>query len=187
MKTINRIALISFYVLLAFICTVFDCGCSPTVYVHGVPNLVLVRDGLWRSGQPTTQADWEYLKGVGITQVVKLNFESEGTDNGAIAAGLTVHYLGIEPSGDKDIFSNITNTFVKPDENMLVQAETVIQAGGGVLVHCTHGQDRTGEVIGRSRVIDDNWSKDEAYTEMLNNHFHSSLHGLHEAWENFSP
>jgi tyrosine-protein phosphatase SIW14 len=187
MKTIKQFAYSAFYVLLAFICTLCDCGCSPTVYVHGIPNLAQVRNGLWRSGQPSTSADWEYLKSLGINYVVKLNFESEGSDNGAVAAGMTVHYLGIEPSGGNGIFADIKHTFELPDERMLLKAETVIQAGGGVLVHCTHGQDRTGTVIGRSRVVDDHWLKSQAYTEMLNNNFHPSLRGLQEAWESFNP
>jgi protein tyrosine/serine phosphatase len=50
-------------------------------------------------------------------------------------------------------------------------------------VHCTHGQDRTGLIIGLYR-LNEGWTKDAAYKEMLVHHFHSSLHGLHEYWEN---
>jgi protein tyrosine/serine phosphatase len=162
-------------------------GCSPAVYTHGIPNLVQVEPRIWRSGQPTTAEQWQYLKSIGITRVVKLNFQSEGSDYGATAAGMTVHILSIQPEGDKDIFDNILNTFVKPDPARLVEIETAIELGGGVLVHCTHGQDRTGLAIGRYRVLYDGWSKDAAYAEMLANNFHPSLHGLHESWEDFEP
>jgi protein tyrosine/serine phosphatase len=162
------------------------CGCSPTVYNHGVPNLVQVDPGLWRSGQPTTVAQWQYLKSLGITQVVKLNFESEGSDSGAIAVGMSVKYLSIQPEGGVPL-EDIANTFVRPDPERLLEAEQTIEAGGGVLVHCTHGQDRTGLVIGRYRVLHNHWTKDAAYAEMLRNNFHPALHGLHESWEEFHP
>lgn len=175
--------LYSMYSWLAAVLVFF--GCSPTTYNNGVPNLVKVDSGLWRSGQPTTAQQWQTLKSLGITRVVKLNFESEGSDDGAIAVGMTVDVLSIQPEGDQDIFDNIANTFVQPDPARLVEIETAIELGGGVLVHCTHGQDRTGLVIGRYRVLHDGWSKDAAYTEMLANNFHSLLHGLHESWEQF--
>ncbi len=157
--------------------------CSPTTTSHGVPNLVEVAPGLWRSGQPTTEG-WTYLKSIGVRHVVKLNFESEGTDADAVDLGLDVHLLGVEPVGDADIFDDVRNTFVRPDAKKLAEAERVIEAGDGVLVHCTHGQDRSGLVIGTYRVRHDGWPKDKAYAEMISNHFHPELHGLHETWEN---
>lgn len=171
--------------LLSFILSLV--GCSTTTYVNGIPNLVQVKEGLWRSGQPTTIEQWRYLKDLGITRVVKLNAVSEGSDDGAIAVGMTVHVLSIQPEGDKDIIDNILNTFVQPDPARLVEIETAIELGGGVLIHCTHGQDRTGLVIGRYRVLHDGWSKDAAYDEMIKYGFHPELHGLHKSWEQFQP
>ncbi len=169
------------FVLLA----VLSVSCSKTTYTNGVLNLVQVEPGLWRSGQPIAASEWVYLKGQGVHHVVKLNFDSEGSDGGATAIGLDVHLLSIQPEGDKDLFDNISNTFVRPEVSKLVEAEKVIAAGGGVLVHCTHGQDRTGLVIGIHRVMHEHMSKDDAYHEMVENHFHPELHGLHEFWENF--
>ncbi len=163
------------------------CVNSPTVLTHGVPNLVKVEANLWRAGQPTTLEQWQYLKSLGITQVVKLNFETEGSDKGAESVGMKVHVLSIQPEGDLDLLDNITHTLVHPDATRLDEAEQVIESGGGVLVHCTHGQDRTGLVVGRYRVLHDGWTKDAAYAEMRKNNFHQALKGLHEAWENFQP
>lgn len=157
-------------------------ACSPTVYTHGVPNLVMVETGLWRSGQPTAEG-WAYLQSLGIRTVVKLNFDSEGSDDGARALGMTVHELSIQPEGDKDVFDNLVNTFVAPDASRIASAEAVIAAGGAVLVHCSHGQDRTGIVIGIHRLEHERWSKQAAYGEMIAHHFHPELNGLHEFWE----
>ncbi|HEY8097827.1 MAG TPA: tyrosine-protein phosphatase [Methylobacter sp.] len=173
----------SFLIFIFFILA----GCTPTIYVHNIPNFAQVEQGIWRSGQPVTDADWLYLKSIGVNHVIKLNFESEGTDNGATKAGLTVHVLSIQPEGDKDIFDNISNTFVAPNSKNLDAAEAILEAGGGVLIHCTHGEDRTSLGVGRFRVLHDKWTKDKAYQEMLQHHFHPELHGLHEYWENFHP
>jgi hypothetical protein len=145
---------------------------------------VQVEPGLWRSGQPTTAEGWAYLKSLGITQVVKLNFASEGDDVGAEDIGLIVHVFSIQPEGDLDLIDNIIHTYIPPDPWMVADADAAIDAGiaTGVLVHCTHGQDRTGYVIGRRR-LREHWSKADAYKEMLAHHFHPELHGLHEAWE----
>ena len=173
--------------LLAVVCVGSLLGCaSTTTYVHGIPNLSQVGPGIWRSGQPTSADQWLYLKSLGITKVIKLNMDGEGSDDGARAAGLTVYELGIEPEGDKDVFDNILNTFVKPDPNKVDEAEAIIEVGGGILVHCTHGQDRTGIAIGLHRVLHDHWTKDAAYQEMIKHGFHPELHGLHEFWENFN-
>jgi protein tyrosine/serine phosphatase len=161
-------------------------ACSPTVYIHGVPNLVKVHEGLYRSGQITTLDGWKYVASLGITRVVKLNFDEEGSDKDAEKIGLIVYSLPIEPRGDQDLFDNIANTFVHPDIVNVKRAEEIIKLGGGVLVHCTHGQDRTGYIVGRHRVLFNKWSTNDAYTEMLRNNFHPLLHGLHEGWEKFA-
>ncbi len=160
-------------------------GCTKTTYTGGVPNLVQVEPGLWRSGQPTTPAQWAALKKLGIVHVVKLNFDSEGSDNDATAAGMTVYHFNIQPEGDKDLFSNIEHTFAKPDARQISGALSTMSAGGGVLVHCTHGQDRTGLLVGLWRVMHSRWTKDAAYVEMLERGFHPELHGLHEFWEGY--
>lgn len=162
-------------------------GCRPTTMMHGIPNFAQVTPGVWRSGQPTTDADWSYLRSLGIAHVVKLNFPSEGSDEGAVRAGLTVHTLSLQPEGDRDLFDDIAATFVGPDRAVVLEAQRVIAAGGGVLVHCTHGQDRTGYIVGRYRVQQQGWAKELAYREMLSYGFHPELHGLHEAWEQFRP
>jgi hypothetical protein len=153
-------------------------GCaSHTYYVHGIPNLREVHPGLWRSGQPTTAEQWRYLKDLGVANVLKLNYDSEGSDAEATEAGLGVYAMSIQPSGDGNIFK-------QPDPEMLENAEAVTELPG-TLVHCTHGQDRTGLVVGRHRVLHDGWSKDAADQEMRAHGFHPALHGLHESWEHF--
>jgi protein tyrosine phosphatase (PTP) superfamily phosphohydrolase (DUF442 family) len=158
-------------------------GCTPAaVITHGVPNLAVVEPGVWRSGQPTPEG-WTYLYSLGVRHVVKLNMDSEGDDGPGELLGMSVHHIGIQPEGDKDIFDNVINTFVRPDPEMLSKALIVVKAGGGVLIHCTHGQDRTGLLVGMLR-LQEGITKNKAYAEMLAHGFHPELHGLQEFWEN---
>jgi hypothetical protein len=156
--------------------------------IPNLSNLYQVKPGLWRSGQPTTAEQWAQLKAMGVRRVIKLNFGTEGSDDGARAAGLIVHELSIQPDGDTDIFDAIGNVFQRPDPARLAEAQSILGLDwvrGGILVHCTHGQDRTGFVLGQYRVLVDGWSKSRAYGEMLQYGFHPLLHGLQEAWEDW--
>jgi len=158
-------------------------GCTPDKYVHGIPNLSNVTPTVWRSGQPTTADDWAYVKSLGVTDVVKLNYESEGTDQGAIDAGLRVHVLSVQPEGiDDEPIQSIPNTTIEPDRATLDEAQTIIASGAVVLVHCTHGSDRTGLAIGRYRHQTQMWSKSEAWKEMLRQGFRPELLGLVQFW-----
>jgi protein tyrosine/serine phosphatase len=76
----------------------------------------------------------------------------------------------------------LPSVFEKPDAANIQQAVDVLSKGGGVLVHCTHGQDRTGLVVGVYRVKHDGWSKDKAWDEMVHHDFHQELVGLVEFW-----
>ena len=178
-----------------------SCACATTTYNRGIPNLVQVDACVWRSGQPLKREQWETLKGLGITHVAKLNFETEGSDSGARELGIVVESFAIEPRGDLDVFDAFAHTFKHPDESVVASADTYIRRFapvtpadgqvlcpiGKLLVHCTHGQDRTGFAIGRYQVVVHGMSKDAAYEEMKSHHFHSRLHGIADAWEDWHP
>jgi hypothetical protein len=152
-------------------------GCSTTTFTHGVPNLVQVDPGVWRSGQPTTAEGWAYLRSLGIKRVVKLNFEAEGSDDGARAAGLEVRYLPIQPEGD------LASVFEAPDPAHLDAAVAALDARDGVLVHCTHGHDRTGIAVGKFRREKDHWKKSRAFREMIERGYHVELPALDVYWQ----
>jgi protein tyrosine/serine phosphatase len=156
-------------------------ACTPTVYTQGVPNLVQVdaQRNIWRSGQPVTAESWAYLRKLGITTVVKLNFEEEGSDQGANAAGMVVVYVPIEPKGD-------LLSVVEPINTSNVMAAVTAASVGNSLVHCTHGQDRTGATVGALRVLTFGWTKDQAWKEMTANHFHWELPVLMGWWLAFT-
>jgi len=137
---------------------------------------------VWRGGQPTTSEGWAYLKTLGVRRVVKLNFEpTEGSDDGARELGLEVDVLSMQPEGDEDVFDELAGTVVRPDPKLVDQAVAVL-AAGDAFVHCTHGQDRTGLVVGELRVRRQGWTRDRAWEEMLEHGFHPELLGLTSFW-----
>ena len=83
----------------------------------------------------------------------------------------------------EDKAKELGTVYYKDFRDLLGKAEAVSIATPGTFVHCSHGQDRTGLLVGLYR-LKQGWAKTNAYTEMLTNGFHPALHGLHEFWEN---
>jgi tyrosine-protein phosphatase SIW14 len=155
---------------------IFLCSCSTTVVTHGIPNLHQVENRVWRGGQPENLAAWQYLHDdLGILFDLKLNTEKEASDDLAKQAGMVVVKFPI---------TTWEQTLGMPKTFALLGAVSVIEGGkeGGIYVHCQHGQDRTGLVIGAYRVESEHWTKAEAYKEMKWNGFHPELDGLYQAW-----
>src|SRR5258708_26347081 len=74
-------------------------GCSPTRTTQGVPNFVEVGPKLLRGGQPSAEG-WKWLKEEnGVTAVVKLNYESEGSDDEARRLACASSSIRLSPRG----------------------------------------------------------------------------------------
>lgn len=148
------------------------CSCAPRKSVHGIPHFAQVEPGVWRGGQPN-QEGWDYLKSLGVKRVVKLNTGGVKSDGQGFSNGMEIVYLPI---------SFLDQTFGKPDPARLDAAISAIEPNG-TFVHCQHGQDRTGLVIGAYRVRSNHWTKHAAYEEMVSHGFHPILRGLYWAWQ----
>lgn len=150
-------------------------SCSPMVYTNGVPNLREVEPGLWRGGQPTDNG-WLYLHARGVKTVVKLNFDTEGSDDGATALGLSVRRVPFPPSDLGDMLKGPTVA-----QMQRVQALLADPSLRPLYIHCTHGQDRTGLAVGVYRVSQ-GWPKSKAWREMQADDYHELLLGLTDFW-----
>lgn len=146
-------------------------SCSTTQPQHGIPNLVQVGPRLYRGGQPSSLG-WAWLRSIGVTNVVKLNPESESSDADAITMGMVVQRFPISTAQQ--------NLGGHPPRALLEAAVAAI--GPDTYVHCEHGQDRTGLVVALWRMRQ-GWSKDQAQREMEICGFHPLLLGLSAAWE----
>lgn len=150
-------------------------GCSTMKWSHGVPNLATVSPGIYRGGQPTAEG-WQYLKDeLHVTLVVKLNTDAEGSD---AQSGITTIALPMPPS-------SFWSLLERPEASSVFQAVVAMGLSSGpVYVHCTHGQDRTGLVVGTYRLLHDEWTTQAAWNEMLDHGFHRTLLGLVSFWKN---
>ena len=149
-------------------------GCATRPVVNGVPNFAQVEAGLYRGGQPDEQG-WQFLRSLGVTNVVKLNRE----DADATPAGMSVHFIPLPPA-------TIWEAFRQPGSNEVWQAVQAMQLGG-TYVHCRHGRDRTGLVVGCYRVWIGGWSESAAAREMGALGYRWWIPGLAAFWKSVIP
>jgi len=130
--------------------------------------------GIYRSPRPTF-ADLSALKAQGVKYI--LNLEN---DSGAVAnerkwaAQLGMNYISEPMSG-----------FWSPNDSQVNRIVSVLAdpTKRPILVHCLHGEDRTGLIIGLHRVFHEGVTPAKAYAEMLANGFHRSLVFLNHYYE----
>jgi len=142
-------------------------------------NFYLVSTGIYRGGHPDS-GGLQYLKNLGITTIVDLEIgdlvESTPAKIDAEIAGATA--IGMndirEPMSAFELaLSSSFND--KINQILSILADPTQKP---VYVHCLHGQDRTGLVIGLERVINEGWTPAAAWSEMLERGFHPGFLGL---------
>jgi protein tyrosine/serine phosphatase len=126
--------------------------------------------GLYRSAQPQEEDFSGLVESAGIKSIVNLNNDESWME---LEREITAN-LGIT------LFEHPMSGFWSPTDE---QVDTTLMALNNpqsypVLLHCLHGEDRTGLIIGLYRVIFQNWSPQAAYQEMLDRGFHPILLGL---------
>lgn len=179
-------------------------ACVVDPITHGIPNLREVRSDYWRSGQPSdAEETWAYLREQKFTDVAKLDFYDESKESAnevemAARYGIKVHYLAINPTsrvlwgllsfGMTEVLRPEAETIAKINA-LLLEVRRDNQMGGRrkVLIHCTHGWDRTGLVSGMALVYNGDMTKDEAWAYMLSTNFHRIHWGLVREWDHFTP
>jgi protein tyrosine phosphatase (PTP) superfamily phosphohydrolase (DUF442 family) len=156
----------------ALACGVFLAGCAasfpqPPQDSFGLANFAKVDDDVYRSGQPDKQQIAHLVEHYGIKSVIKLNTEREPANSPLVKAphisGWSVLRKGPTDREIKEILDAI-DCAPKP-----------------VLIHCLHGQDRTGLIVGLWRIRHGATIAD-AYTDMMRRGFHASYPGVWKAW-----
>lgn len=130
---------------------------------------------VFRGGQPS-EIGFKLLSQMKIRTVLNIRKSSSAQieEERNLVHQLGMRYISVPLSGiltprdgDMKLIERIlTNTSYQP-----------------VFVHCLHGQDRTGLVIGLYRVFHDRISPHAAYQEMLDFGFHPILFGLNRYFE----
>ena len=159
-------------VILATLAIALCSGCATANIQHGIPNFRMVEPGVYRGGQPT-KAGFDYLKSIGVTNIIKLNILP--SDRYAAKIGITVHRFPI----------NIIDQILIGPRDQITLADYCIVPG--TYIHCSHGQDRTGLLVGYHRRTGEGWTKEAAYKEMRTDGFHPILFGLTRYWKSSVP
>lgn len=122
-------------------------------------NLAPVTRGvLWRSAQPRLDA-LITLADLGVRRIYRLN------DTGAVAVD---DESRVAAASLIEVELDALATFA-PEMGAVAAIVGMIRAdvaaGVGVCVHCEHGRDRTGLVIGAYRLLVSEWTLDQALAE----------------------
>lgn len=145
------------------------CASTPPPSLPGVPiaNFRKVDSGIYRGGQPD-QNGYQYLQSIGVKTVLKLNADA------AIAEPFWAGNAGI------NLVEVSLSAFLAPSSSDINKALAVLKdpKQQPVFVHCEHGEDRTGLVVGIYRIEVDHWTPKVAHDEMLVDGFHEELIGL---------
>lgn len=167
-EVIRRRGLVQNASLLLLLVLVLGCRTAPTQ--SGVVNFGVAPGYVFHGGQPT-QPGWIFLHDVlHVTNVVKLNLATEGSDWDAHMLGMTVHYFPITTA------QQITGQGVETAIRNAVAAITP-----GTYVHCAHGMNRTMSAMGLY-LVQHGYTKAQAEKEMNRFGWESSFPGLVSFW-----
>jgi protein tyrosine/serine phosphatase len=119
---------------------------------QAIPRFDQVAKGFYRGGQPRRQG-FEYLKQLGVKTVINLRAENQEAEE---VKSLGLHYVHIPISP----WERVPESKIQMFFQALRDRESY-----PVFVHCNHGADRTGFMVGLYRVAFQNWSADRAYEE----------------------
>jgi len=128
--------------------------------IEDLPNFHEVHPFLYRSGEPTKKG-LAQLKEQGFKTLIDLRAPSEQKfDEKEAASELGLKYIRLLMTSAPPTKKQVDTML---DEIKKAQQDS---SNGKVLVHCAHGSDRTGCMIGIWRVSQEGWNYDDAYKEM---------------------
>ena len=121
-----------------------------------LPNFHVVHPFLLRGGEPTLDGV-RSLKKRGVKTIIDLRAVTRGSrEEKALADTLGMRYVQLPMSAAPPTREQV-KTFLGLVDDPKSQP---------VFVHCQHGSDRTGCMVGIYRVTHDKWSYDRTYAEM---------------------
>ncbi|MEZ4750453.1 MAG: tyrosine-protein phosphatase [Bdellovibrionota bacterium] len=142
-----------------------------------IPNFSQVTQDLYRGGRPQRQ-DFDWLRSQGIRTVVSLEIQSTVASEAKAVKKAGMQFLSLPMSVYKAPSDREMNTILDWLSDPKLQP---------VFVHCRHGEDRSGLVIGVFRVEEMDWEAKKAHKEMLQKGFHTQYQALEDYfWERIS-
>ena len=146
-----------------------------------IANFARVSPGIYRGARPSDEG-LAYLKSIGVRTVLDLEI---GDWVEARPADIEHEKQAVEELGLAFVARPMSafQPFVDDDAMNETLAVLADPAAGPIYVHCKHGQDRTGLVIGLERVLGEGWDAIDAHDEMLAAGFHRYFWGLEHYYE----
>jgi protein tyrosine/serine phosphatase len=118
----------------------------------GPKRFAVVREGLYRGGQPTPR-HVELLHAAGVETIVDLRLpDGDSRKEAAAAARLGMRFINLPFTG-----------LLRVDPPFLMRVVDVVRGGGRVYVHCNVGRDRTSLIVALYRVLVDGWDPATAW------------------------
>jgi tyrosine-protein phosphatase SIW14 len=173
LKTVLRMPLLVALLMILLIVAYSSDGIAQST----IPEFHQVTEHIYRGGRPD-EAGLKDLAALGIKTILNLEDNKQAIEGeSATAKQLGINEISMPMSG-----------FFRPKR---AEVEAILKimndpANQPLFVHCQHGQDRTGVIIGLYRVSFENWTPANAYTEMLQNGFHRILFLLDGFYEDMT-
>lgn len=145
-------------------------GKAKTV-THGIPNLQTTNSKILRGGRPELPEGIQYLDSAGVSLIINLDNEEEFVREEL--AEVAKHSAMTEFESPMSFLDAPTDQEI---DALLAKLQSNVK--GKIFLHCKHGEDRTGLVIGLYRVEVEGWAPQDAYREMLDLGFHPFLRAL---------
>jgi protein tyrosine/serine phosphatase len=138
---------------------------AESIALEGVPNLHRISETLYRSEQPTAEG-FRNLEKLGIRTVINLRYFNNDEEE-AEDTGLRLERVRILTwrAGDRHVVEVM---------RLLRQKENA-----PFLIHCQHGADRTGLMSAMYRILEQNWTREDALAELVDGGY-----GFHKMWKN---
>ena len=136
-----------------------------------LPNFHAVAPGIWRGAAPS-EAGLRRLKAMGVKTVIDLRIAPKTVrKEGIYARSLGFRWINLPMGSDPPT----------PTQVSTLLAALNRAPGEPVFVHCQHGADRTGCMLGIYRVTRQGWAFPRAYAEMRQDGFDPRWGRLREA------
>jgi len=121
-----------------------------------LPNFHRINEKLYRGAQPQTNG-WQILSKLGIKTVINLR----DNDDRSVSEEKQVRAAGF------NYFNIPMARLARPNDDKVQKALAIINTPEHqpVFVHCRHGADRTGVVIGAYRILNEGWTSERAKAE----------------------
>ncbi|MEN9723127.1 MAG: hypothetical protein RJB38_1113 [Pseudomonadota bacterium] len=133
---------------------------------------------IFRGSQPETREDFEFLRSIGVRTILNLRTNQKlVARHREMAQELGLQTVNI-PVG----------SFFEPKAKVIAQVQAALKDPSlqPIFVHCRHGKDRTGLMVGLYRTAEQGWTQKEAHEEMLDLGFNPWLIGLEKAFWKYS-